>query len=86
MQSSRNIASVHEIVDKLNLDKEIEDEYDIDVVLHALDELEAIALVERNVNLCDDTVLFGARHGLKWSEFHQIDDPLCHHMECCSHH
>jgi hypothetical protein len=76
MQSSRNIASVDEIVDKLNLDKEIEDEYDIDVVLHALDELEAIALIERNVNLCDDTVLFGARHGLKWSEFHQIDDPL----------
>ena len=76
MQSSRNIASVDEIVDKLNLDKEVEDEYDVDVVLHALDELEAIALVERNVNLCDDTVLFGARHGLKWSEFHQIDDPL----------
>lgn len=76
MQSSRNIASVDEIVDKLNLDREVEDEYDVDVVLHALDELEAIALVERNVNLCDDTVLFGARHGLKWSEFHQIDDPL----------
>ena len=76
MQSSRNIASVDEIVDELNLDREVEDEYDVDVVLHALDELEAIALVQRNVNLCDDTVLFGARHGLKWSEFHQIDDPL----------
>lgn len=71
---SRNIASVDEIVDKLNLDREVE--YDVDVVLRALDELEAIALIERNVNLCDDTVLFGARHGLKWSEFHQIDDPL----------
>ena len=73
---SRNIASVDEIVDKLNLDREVEDEYDVDVVLHALDELESIGLVERNVNLCDDTVSFGARHGLKWSEFHHIDDPL----------
>ena len=76
MQSSRNIASVDEIVDKLNLDREVDDEYDVEVVLNALDELETIALVERNVNLCDDTVSFGARHGLKWSEFHQIDDPL----------
>jgi hypothetical protein len=71
---SRNIASVDEIADKLNLDRELE--YDVDVVLRALDELEAIELIKRNVNLCDDTVLFGARHGLKWSEFHQIDDPL----------
>jgi hypothetical protein len=76
MQSTRNIASVDEIVDKLNLDREVDDEYDLDVVLHALDELETIGLIERNLNLCDDTVLFGARHGLKWSEFHQIDDPL----------
>jgi hypothetical protein len=73
---SRNIASVDEILDKLNLHRDVEDEYDVDVVLQALDELESIELVERNVNLCDDTVLFGARHGLKWSEFYQIDDPL----------
>jgi hypothetical protein len=73
---SRNIASVDEILDKLNLHRDVEDEYDVDVVLQALDELESIELVERNVNICDDTVLFGARHGLKWSEFYQIDDPL----------
>lgn len=76
MQSSKIIASVDEIVDKLNLDREVVDEYDVDTVLQALEELESIELVERNVNICDDTVLFGAKHGLKWSEFHCIDNPL----------
>jgi hypothetical protein len=76
MQTSRNIASVDEIVDKLNLDREVVDEYDVDKVLQALDELESISMIERNVNINDDAVLFGARHGLKWSEFQHIDDPL----------
>jgi hypothetical protein len=76
MQTSRNIASVDEIVDKLNLDREVVDEYDVDKVLQALEELESISMIERNLNINDDAVLFGARHGLKWSEFHHIDDPL----------
>lgn len=76
MQTSRNIASLDELVDKLNLDREVVDEYEVDKVLQALEELESISMIERNLNINDDAVLFGARHGLKWSEFHHIDDPL----------
>ena len=76
MQSGKKIASVDEIVDKLNLDREVEDEYDIDMVTQALEELESVAMIERNLNINDDTVFYGARHGLKWSEFHIIDDPI----------
>ena len=56
MQSGKKIASVDEIVDKLNLDREVEDEYDIDMVTQALEELESVAMIERNVNINDDTV------------------------------
>ena len=76
MQSGKKIASVDEIVDKLNLDREVEDEYEFDAVTRALEELESVAMIDRNLNLNDDTVFYGARHGLKWSEFHNIDDPI----------
>lgn len=76
MQSTHIVARFDEIVDKLNLDREVGDEYDVDIVSHALYALESVGLIERNVNICDDTVSFGARHGLKPSDFHQIDDPI----------
>jgi hypothetical protein len=38
MQSSKIIASVIEIADKLNLDREVVEEYDVDTVLKACDE------------------------------------------------
>jgi hypothetical protein len=71
---TRPIASVEDILHLLNLDRE--EDYDMEIVLRALDELESIELIERNGNPFDDSIMFSARPGLKWSEFHQIDDPI----------
>jgi|UniRef100_A0A6C0AGV4 hypothetical protein len=74
MQSSLPTASAEDILHLLNLDRE--EDYEVDLVLRTLDELETAELIERNGNPFDDSIMFIARPGLKWSEFNHIDEPI----------
>jgi hypothetical protein len=70
--NSRICSTFDNLYDRIRGDR---DEFPIeDVFRNKVNDLRDIGLIETGV--MDDFVVYSARHGLRWSEFVNIDDPI----------
>ena len=70
MSETRAFEEYDDLYERLLEDTQITEEY----LRNKLDQLTAVGFIE--TILVNDRYVFGARNGLSWADFHQIDDPI----------